>query len=189
MHPGLLGNLVPQGVQTNSTAHKEPIMDHKLTLGKAERLKSRKLIERIFREGQRIALFPFRVYYFVSSSPVGVSGSASQQSTAGTLMPVGGASVGSTPVAPMSGGRITRLQAGFGAGSRNFKKAVDRNRIKRLTREAYRLQKQELYDHLAGKGLFMAVFFIYTGKELPDYGTVTEKIGVALQKLVKATAS
>lgn len=140
-------------------------MDHTCTLGKEERLKSRKLIERIFREGQRIALFPFRVYYFVSASPIG------------------------GPAAPAPGGRPIRLQAGFGAGSRNFKKAVDRNRIKRLTREAYRLQKQALYDHLAAKGLFMAVFFIYTGKELPDYGTVTEKIDIALQKLIKATAS
>ena len=79
------------------------------------------------------------------------------------------------------------LQAGFGATTRNFKKAVDRNRIKRLSREAYRLQKQTLYDHLMEKNRSLAVFFIYTGKELPDYGTVTEKIGVALQKLMKET--
>lgn len=77
------------------------------------------------------------------------------------------------------------LQAGFGASSRNFKKAVDRNRIKRLSREAYRLQKQPLFDRLKEKGLSLAVFFIYTGKELPDYRTVTEKIGVALQKLIR----
>ena len=77
------------------------------------------------------------------------------------------------------------LQAGFGASSRNFKKAVDRNRIKRLSREAYRLQKQPLLDRLKEKGLSMAVFFIYTGKDLPDYGIVTEKIGVALQKLIR----
>jgi hypothetical protein len=31
----------------------------------------------------------------------------------------------------------------------------------------------------------MAVFFIYTGKDLPDYAIVTQKIGVALQKLIK----
>jgi len=77
------------------------------------------------------------------------------------------------------------LQAGFGAGARHFKKAVDRNRIKRLSREAYRLQKNPLLQRLEEKRLAMAVFFIYTGKELPDYGTVTDKIGVALQKLIK----
>lgn len=79
------------------------------------------------------------------------------------------------------------LQAGFGAGSRNFKKAVDRNRIKRLSREAYRLQKIPLHDHLAAKGSNLALFLIYTGKELPDYDTLTKKIGLILQKLVKET--
>lgn len=79
------------------------------------------------------------------------------------------------------------LQAGFGAGSRNFKKAVDRNRIKRLSREAYRLQKKPLQDHLEAKGCNLALFFIYTGKELPDYDSLTKKIGLILQKLVKET--
>jgi ribonuclease P protein component len=77
------------------------------------------------------------------------------------------------------------VQAGFGAGSRHFKKAVDRNRIKRLCREAYRLQKLPLLDLLKKKERSLAVFFIYTGKELPDYRTVSDKIGVLLQKLMK----
>jgi ribonuclease P protein component len=77
------------------------------------------------------------------------------------------------------------LQAGFGASSRSFKKAVDRNRIKRLIREAYRLQKLDLQRLLNEKGRSLAVFFIYTGKELPESGTVTEKIAVVLQKLIK----
>jgi len=122
------------------------------TLGKSERLKSRKGIDRVFREGKSFALFPFRVYY-------------------APLLPAG-----RTP---------SLLQAGFGASSRNFKKAVDRNRIKRLSREAYRLQKQPLYDWLKEKDRTLAVFFIYTGKELPEYGVVKDKIGQALQKLMK----
>jgi len=77
------------------------------------------------------------------------------------------------------------LQAGFGVSSRQFKRAVDRNRIKRLGREAYRLQKQPLVDLLREKGRFLAVFFIYTGKEVPDFATVSRQIGVALQKLMK----
>ena len=36
------------------------------------------------------------------------------------------------------------VQIGVTVSKRNFKKAVDRNRIKRLFREAYRLQKAEL---------------------------------------------
>ena len=75
------------------------------------------------------------------------------------------------------------LQAGFGASAKNFKKAVDRNRLKRLMREAYRLQNQGLQQTLENKGLQLVVFFIYTGKELPGFTLVTAKMAVLLQHL------
>jgi ribonuclease P protein component len=77
------------------------------------------------------------------------------------------------------------LQAGFTVSARNFKKAVDRNRIKRLMREAYRLQKNPLREHLQESRKSIAVFFVYTGNELPQYDVVFEKINAALQKLEK----
>ncbi len=143
-------------------------------MGKEERLKSRKLIERVFREGRSFAIFPFRVYY----SPLAALHSA---------LPGKPEHVNDSGAPAASSRPSPRLQAGFGASSRNFKKAVDRNRIKRLSREAYRLQKQVLYDWLSEKDQTLAVFFIYTGKELPDYEIVKEKIGLALQKLIKTT--
>ena len=73
------------------------------------------------------------------------------------------------------------VQVGVGASKRNFKRAVDRNRIKRLMREGYRLQKQ-LLDIPPG-GLSLRAFVLYTGKNLPDLAVVMEKMSVILLKL------
>lgn len=77
-----------------------------------------------------------------------------------------------------------KLQAGVSVSKRNFKKAVHRNRIKRLMREAYRLQKQELKNSL-NENQQLAVFFIYIDKELPTQELVSNKINLALKRLMK----
>jgi ribonuclease P protein component len=77
------------------------------------------------------------------------------------------------------------LQAGVGVSSRNFKKATDRNRVKRLMREAYRLQKGMLHDQLTLHQKNLSVFFLYTGKELPAYDLLFEKMGLAIKRLIK----
>jgi ribonuclease P protein component len=175
-------------------------MSARATWKKDEKLKSRKRIDRVFREGKSFSVFPYKVVFLagpagVPASPVGDPVSpagvpASPDGAPGSLAagPGSGASksLGLLPVAISRTG--APLQAGFGASSRNFKKAVDRNRIKRLSREAYRLQKAPLMEQLRSKGISMAVFFVYIGKDLPDYPTVSTKIGVALQKLLKETA-
>ena len=75
------------------------------------------------------------------------------------------------------------LKFGTGVSTKNFKKAVDRNRIKRLTREAWRLQKNEISKMAKEAQRQLNVFFIYTGKELPDFTTVKNKVAIALKKL------
>lgn len=72
---------------------------------------------------------------------------------------------------------------GVGVGKKYFKRAVDRNRVKRLVREAYRTQKQSLKELAKSKSVTVKIFFVYTGKELPVYIDVKEKVEMVLKKL------
>lgn len=117
------------------------------TLGKTERLKSRKTIAGLFAQGKKMMIFPFRLVYLVKE-----------------------------------GGY--ELKAGFTVSSANFPKAVDRNRIKRLSREAYRLQKSRLEEMLKINRLSVNLFFIYTGRELPAFSAVQKTVQALLNKLI-----
>jgi ribonuclease P protein component len=63
--------------------------------------------------------------------------------------------------------------------SRQFKRAVDRNKIKRRIREAYRLQK-EVLNSKSEKAIFT---FIYTAKEILPYAELKEKVLMVITKL------
>ncbi len=78
------------------------------------------------------------------------------------------------------------VQAAFSVGKRNFKPAVQRNLIKRKMRESYRLNKSKLYNALTGKQI--AVFFIFVGKEVPDYKLVNSAMEKAIKKLIAKLA-
>ena len=79
------------------------------------------------------------------------------------------------------------MQFGAGVSTRNFKKAVDRNRVKRLTREAYRQQKTALTEILSKQNRQLAVFFIYTAKVLPVYEDVFSSTAKIIRKLIDLT--
>ncbi|WP_299259196.1 ribonuclease P protein component [uncultured Aquimarina sp.] len=74
-----------------------------------------------------------------------------------------------------------QIQAGVSVSKRNFKKAVDRNRIKRLLRESYRKNKYLVGNNTTHQFAFM---FLYTGKEMPDYIIIESKIKEIIQKFI-----
>ena len=119
------------------------------TLAGAERLKSRKQIDLVFKEGARINIFPLRVSFILEK------------------------------------GNGDALQFGVGVSGKLFKKAVDRNRVKRLARESWRKQKNDLRQILADNNYRMVVFVVYTGKELPVYDTVYLAMAGVIEKLTR----
>jgi ribonuclease P protein component len=118
------------------------------TYPRKQKLKSRKLLGKLFQSGKSLNAFPIKLIYQTNSPFVGEA-----------------------------------LMAGVGASSRNFKKAVDRNRIKRLLRESFRLEQAILQTGLPQDRQWQ-LFFIYTGKDLPDAGLIQNKMQFLMQKLV-----
>jgi len=121
----------------------------KLTLGKQERLKSRKLIEKLFTDGKSVKNFPLRMVFL---------------------------QVQHTSTFP--------IQTAFSVPKRNFKRAVDRNRIKRLLRETYRLQKEIVYSKIDKPTICM---ISYIGKDEMPFDQLFLKMTNLLQLLIKET--
>ncbi len=121
----------------------------KFTLGKKERLKSKKLIEQLYAEGKSIKVFPFRMVFL---------------------------QVQHTSDFP--------FQVGFSVPKRNFKLAVSRNRIKRLMRETYRLQKNIVYDKVDKPYVFM---ISYIGREEMSYQELYFKTKKLLELFIEKT--
>jgi len=117
----------------------------KYTFKKGEKLKSRKLIEQLFKDGKRLRSFPIQMMYLEIKHE-----------------------------------SDELYQAGFTVSKRHFKRAVDRNRLKRLMRESYRLQKQVITaEKYTKKYIFM---FIYLSNEKLTYQDIAIHMKSLLEK-------
>lgn len=114
------------------------------TFPKKEKLKHKKVIEKLFTEGQTVSKFPIKLIYTKTSDSQEVP-----------------------------------IVAGVSVAKRKFKNAVDRNRIKRQLREAYRLQKNEIFNKITTPYAFM---FLYLGNEKPESSQIQKAM---LQVLAK----
>ena len=72
----------------------------------------------------------------------------------------------------------------IGASKRQLKRAVDRNRAKRLLREAYRKNKDDLYSALKKEQKQVAIAFIYQDNKLQNYFEVEACVKESLKRLV-----
>jgi len=120
------------------------------TLGKQERLKSRKKIEELFATGKKLRKYPLAIVYQTEAL----------QSKFSTQF---------TPSVP----------------HRNFKRAVDRNLLKRRMREAYRKNNSSLKEHCLDKNVLLSLMVIYQDKAIQDYHAIESSMISIIDELIR----
>ena len=140
------------------------------TFKKEERLCSRQLIDHLYSEGHRLMAFPYSVQWMTleSASPTPET---------------------STPTSSLLPPTSNLCQVLIVAPKRKFRHAVDRNRVRRLTRECYRLRKNALHDFLRQHGLTLVFSMVYIHNGIMTYeqlGHKMDKLLAALQKDILA---
>lgn len=152
----------------------------KLRFTKAERLCKHSLQQKLFAGNQGFFCYPFKVIYDLTP--------ASASHNIPDMSPGNNAS----PAPEHNHVKLNRLthpaQCLITVSSRRFKKATDRNRIKRLTREAYRKNKIPLYAFLRENGLFCLLAFIYSADKILPFSEMESKMTVSLHQLMEHMA-
>ncbi len=71
------------------------------------------------------------------------------------------------------------IKTGVSVSKRHFKSAVDRNKIKRLMREVYRLNKPIYFNNFSTQCAFM---ILYIGSEKPTLKQIKNKMKLLFEK-------
>jgi len=80
-------------------------------------------------------------------------------------------------------GSNTPIRVTVAVPKRNIRLAVDRNRIKRQTREAYRLNCHDAKNYFEAQNLTVNLLLVFNSKVLPEYAVLQSKIILILQRL------
>lgn len=146
----------------------------RLTLPKSERLTSRKTINSLFEGGSRsLASYPIRVVYRIEKKRDNITAD----------------SVGSCKEKQndslTTSDNIT-LKVMFSVSKRHFKHAVDRNRIKRQMREAYRHAREVICQKLANNTpTTINMVFIYSNNQIISTSEVMTKTKSLLTRMIE----
>ena len=179
------------------------------TFKKEERLCSRQLIDRLYAEGHRLMAFPYSVQWMPLESGEWRAENGEWRAESGERRTENGEwraengdplrhsdtqPLSDSATQPLSDSATQRLshsacQVMIVAPKRKFRHAVDRNRVRRLTRECYRLRKHALYDFLRQNRLSLVFSMVYIHNEMMSYeqlGHKMDKLLAALQKDILA---
>ena len=76
------------------------------------------------------------------------------------------------------------FQLVFSAPKRTFRKAYQRNRIKRLCKEAFRLHKNELETTLVKSNKQLALFLVFTSRDKISLNLLEKRVQKLIKKII-----
>lgn len=79
---------------------------------------------------------------------------------------------------------LPSIRFGISVSKKIFKKAVERNRIKRCNREAFRAVKQSFIEELLAQNKQIDLFLVYSGSIETSTEVLKEKIILILNRLI-----
>jgi ribonuclease P protein component, eubacterial len=79
---------------------------------------------------------------------------------------------------------VSLVQVAFSVPKKSFKQAYDRNRIKRLMRESYRLQKNLLKNVCEQHQIELKFIMVYIADDILKYETIFPKTKLVIEKLL-----